>query len=207
MHMEKKSEKRKSRREALRQLKEHAKFYFDQGNYDACLRLCEQRLLEGDDRAGYFMQLLAMSLMKKGHYFMALEYFERLVVERKRMYYNLVFIGDILYELERYDHAHEAYLAFLQTESNAPSVMEKCARCLFRMERMDEAFACIENAIALDPEAPEPLLTKAQLLRLSGKEHEAYALFAHIKRNFPESRHADEQLFEMLMEQLGSLRA
>lgn len=203
----KKKEKKAHKKEALKKAKEHARFYFDQGNYDACLRLCEQQLLDGNDRAGYFMQYLAMSCMRKGNYFLALEYFERLVSQKRRMYYNLVFIGDILYELERYDQSHEAYTAFLQIDENVPQIIEKCARCLFRMSRAQEAFSCIEKAITLDPEAPEPLLTKAQLLRLSGKSHEAYTLFAHIKRNFPQNRHAGDQLFELFMEQLGDARS
>lgn len=204
--METKKEKRARKKEALKKAKEHVSFYFDQGNYEACLRLCEQQLLDSNDRTGYFMQFLAMSCMRRGNYFLALEYFERLVNQKRRMYYNLVFIGDILYELGRYNQSHEAYSAFLQIDPNVPPVIEKCARCLFKMNRANQAFACIEKAIKLDPTAPEPLLTKAQLLRLSGKSHEAYTLFVQIKRIFPQNRHASDQLFEIFMEQLGSVK-
>ena len=191
----------KIRKKKLQEIKDYVKFLYENGRYDECIKWCEPFLFD-DIKNTHFLNYLAVSLMKLEYHFLALEYLEKLVSMDNKFSFNIIFIGDIYYNLGKYKLALKEYQRYLEIEPNSPSVVDKCARCLFRMNKIKKAFEYIDKAIEMDSSAPEPILVKAHFLRLTGKKDEAYSLFAEVKKKFPDDQHATEQLFEMLKDYL-----
>jgi len=60
-------------------------------------------------------------------------------------------LGDVLYQLQRYDRAAEAYDRVLRLDDRAARVAYKVALARYRGGRLDEAIAAAKQALALDP--------------------------------------------------------
>ena len=82
-------------------------------------------------------------------------------------------LGDVAYDLERYDHAIEHYTEYVRLDDGNPRVLYKLALVSERAGRVSRAVPLLRQAIALDAEFSEAHYLLGLCLREQGRLEEA----------------------------------
>lgn len=137
---------------------------------------CLERAVELDEESAAAQMALGMALRDKGRTRAAVERFElalRLDPDSAQAYQQL---GEILRYENRIGEAEQRFRDGLKARPGEPRLLVDLGLALGDQMRYDEAFACIEQALARDARWPVALAAKGILMDLTGKSAQAEQL-------------------------------
>lgn len=139
---------------------------FGSGKYEHCLYIAD-KILQLDPTHFNARCYKGTSLEKVGHYRKALKIINQCLKEHHDLFFLWVTRGDCHYGLEEWENAFNDYFTALPLDENNGAIMDKCARCLFRLGDANYALHFIQQATN-KAESPEPFIVMITMLNRIG---------------------------------------
>ncbi|MDP3763387.1 MAG: tetratricopeptide repeat protein [bacterium] len=161
---------------------------FREGNFTDCLKLSEALLKTNKDEFDALCYK-GTCLSKLGRHKEAINIITECISIRDNLFFLWSARGDSYYELGEYEDAADDYKKSLELEENG-SVMDTCARALFRIGEVDEALILIKKAIDIG-KSSEPVIVMITMLNKIGLTGEAFKVGTLGAGAFPEDKRFD----------------
>jgi tetratricopeptide (TPR) repeat protein len=168
----------------LIQYKERVSQSFRDEKYEQCLVFTE-KMLKLDKNNFNALCYKATCLEKLGSYKKAIKIIDHCLETNDDLFHLWVTRGDCHYGLEEWRKAFNDYFTALPLDEENGAVMDKCARCLFRLGDANYALHFIQQAINTS-ESPEPVLVMIAMLNSLGLTDYAQQVVRVGVKTFPD---------------------
>lgn len=102
--------------------------------------------------------------------------------------------ADLFLQNERYEPALEAYSEYLKRDENNHKALKAKARCLFELNRKEEALNHMKKSISIDPQDDEKWFMLGDMMEDKEETDEARKAFQNATEINPENKDAEKRL-------------